>query len=201
MPLPRRKRSPCQRPAIRSWLPPTALGSMVRRSAARHVVLAGASCRPARGGGRGIGPHSAGFLPSHTRCRGAHQAPERRTFQVMGRAAGDRMSQSIAHRGESSDRAVEFVGLVRQELPVDAWAMLGDEHARDLRERQSRGAPQRDQRQLLHHTWLEGAAQPMPASRRDQPLLFVEAQRRRRHAGDAHHLGNVDAFPLDFKFT
>src|SRR5690349_12881525 len=107
------------------------------------------------------------------------------------RGAGRGVSQAITHRAQLADGAVQLVGLACEELPVDFRTAVGCEYARDLFQRKSGGAPERDQRQPLHHPGLECAAQTTPSDRRDEPLLLVVTQRRCRHAGGARHLVDV----------
>ena len=88
------------------------------------------------------------------------------------------MAQAVAHGSELADGSVEFVGLGREHLPVDARYASRREHVADLFERKARGAADRNKRQPLEHAGVEQAAQAAPAGGGDEPFFFVEAQRR-----------------------
>ena len=58
-------------------------------------------------------------------------------------------------------------------------------------ERETGGAPERNQRQALQHAWPENAAQAAASDRSDQALGFVEAQCGSGHPRPFGDLGNV----------
>ena len=111
------------------------------------------------------------------------------------------MKQSSPDRPQSADRSVQLAGLVREPAPVDARPSVRPEHARDLVKGEAGAASQRDQGQPFQHAGIEEPAQAPPASRGDQPFLFIEPQRRRRHSGAPDHLGDIQNNPLDLKST
>jgi hypothetical protein len=81
------------------------------------------------------------------------------------------MPEAVAHRLQALDRRVQLVGLGRELAAVDRGLALRREHRADLVEREAGRLAERDQRQLVEHAGLEGAAQALAAHRGDEPLL------------------------------
>jgi hypothetical protein len=65
------------------------------------------------------------------------------------------MSQAPAHRAQPADRPVQFIGLVREHLPVDARPSVRTEHQGDLVEPEAGPTCQRDQSQPLQDARIE----------------------------------------------
>jgi hypothetical protein len=136
-------------------------------------------------------------------CRSCLQdAPERRAFHVTRRPTRRRVSQPIAHGGELTDLRVQLSGLCSQQLTIDARLACGREHARHFFEGEPGRASQRDQRESFQHVGVEQAAQAAPAYGRDEPLLLVEAQCRRRNVCPFRDFVDIQIpHPLDLKST
>jgi hypothetical protein len=111
------------------------------------------------------------------------------------------MSQALAHRAQTTDRPVQFVGLVCEHPPVDARPPVRSEHQGDLVEREAGAAAQRDQCQPLQHPGIEQAAQPPPADRGDQPFFFPAlidlTHTGGRYPGALRMVGGARALDLD----
>src|SRR3989344_2772465 len=69
---------------------------------------------------------------------------------ALGRA-GCRMPQTVAHGLEAFDHGIEFIGLGRQQLPVNAGLAAGQKHGTDVVQREPGRLPQCNQRQLVKH--------------------------------------------------
>ena len=102
------------------------------------------------------------------------------------------MAQAVAHRSHLPHRDVQFVGFGREQGPVDLRSAAGREHARDLVQRKTGRAAERNQCQALEYAGIEHAAQAAATDRNDQAFLFIETQGRGRNAGSFGDFGNAD---------
>lgn len=87
------------------------------------------------------------------------------------------MPQSIAHRCQFADRAIELLRLARQQMSINLGVAVYSYHAGDLIQRKPRRSPKRNQRHSLQHIGAELAAQSLPANRINQPFFLIKAQR------------------------
>ena len=92
---------------------------------------------------------------------------------------------------ELADGEVELIRLVHEHRAVDLKPAVGREHARDLIERKTRGASERDEREAFQHVAVVLAAQAAPAHRGHQALFLVETQRRGGNTGPFRDFANV----------
>lgn len=71
--------------------------------------------------------------------------------------------QAVTHGAELPDGAVQFVRFGGEPLAIDPRPAMRRHHARNLIERETRGAAQRDQRQTFQHARREETTKAPPA--------------------------------------
>ena len=101
------------------------------------------------------------------------------------------MAQTVAHPRQIADPSLEHTRLFGELLPVDARTAVRTEHRRELVEREPRESAERDEREPFEHAGVEGAPEPAPARRGDEPDFLVVAQRRRGDARGTRDFGDI----------
>lgn len=101
------------------------------------------------------------------------------------------MPQAVTHGTKLEDRSIQIIGFNKKHLPVDMQLPIRTEHACNLIERETGGAPEGDQHQSFQHALIKQAAQAPPPDRCDKPFFLVVAKRRSRHAGSLRHFRNI----------
>jgi len=101
------------------------------------------------------------------------------------------MPQPITHCDEFGDLPVELLGLGREPRPIDARPAIRSKHAGHFFERKPGGPPHGDEGQALDHAGIEQPPQAPSSHGADEPLLLVEAQRRRGDPAAARNLVDI----------
>ena len=95
---------------------------------------------------------------------------------MTGGLADGGVTQAVAHGGELTDGAVEFVGFRGEEGAVDGETAVGGEHAGDFVKGEASGTAEGDEGETVEDGGLVLTAEAATGYRSDESSFFIEAE-------------------------